>query len=232
ADGVAALAGSIDPQKLLQAGSGERMQRMQVGLYRQCRRLGIDLKLVLKKLAGAGAMQLLVVEGDHAPRLAFSLKARSAAQAREVFRHLQVKCVEHRMATVHDCEGGERELRFADVSQHVPPRTMSLCVVHDTLVFAHDPAVLARVRESHASTAKRAQESRRRTAAVLERLQRLESARSKSGTCSAVFALDLRRFRQGSDTQARDASGGLLGIHGGVLSFDKDIVQLEVFSKL
>ena len=225
--GVVSIATKIDIESLLTTHSGRRMRRLQLPIFLALKYVGSDVpRRLIKRLSKVGGVQLLMLGGDKgSPRLAYSMRAKSSRQARDIFRSLEKFCVAHHLAESREAptKGGQRELRFRSLWSR---NGVVLSVVQDSLVLAFDPKVMQGARET---LGRRAQSSRR--SAILSRLRRLGATRQK---VSGLFALDLG-FLAGPEARKKrpvHRFSSLLGLHAGFFTFEKDVVRLEMFTEL
>ena len=216
-------------------------------IARQYERIHAAFGVLRARLDAYKPELLLMVGGEKSvAQPAYSLRARNAKSARELFDIVARGFTRHRLSGRHSGRDSQSdfagELGEADGHQllHIRPRHgdgLVLSVVQDSLVLAANSDVIAEVRELADKPRSRstAAATARRNATIRSRLARLGASRERA---SGVVAFDLSFLaeRFGESPREPDSlpalNNGLFGLHAGVVSFERDLVRLKIFTEL
>ncbi len=239
--GIITIGTRLDFDMVIPTHHSKRVRRLQASIFHRCRHLRIDLrKEILRRLSEAGGAQFLLLDPKEGTedestgmRLAWSIRAKSSRDAKELFKVFQRMFVPTEEARLHG-RGNRQELRFVEDEHSRGP--LVLARVNDALVVAFSPDVIAEVRKM-AEAKRKTPTSQRASTALTSRLQRLGVKPQQRLT--GIIGLDLGFLANGEVDRAarkkgksKDRFSGFLGLHGGFFSFEKDLVRLEVITEL
>lgn len=226
--GLLSMSFEVDQEQLLTTRPSREGRWVQSHIFRMAMMAGLDLRnQVLRRLDDGASIQLVDLGDGASLQTAVSMQAKNAAAARAVFRDLQQALLPRGRAVLETGEIEFLRLRTRD-------RTSRWGVgrIEDRLVFARSVAVLAALRSERSARQQRRHEELLRT-----RLRRLgKDSRKVHG----LFVLDLRALvsrlfgAQSNKTPAAavDDTAGLFGIHVGLFSVEKNLLRLELASRL
>lgn len=236
--GLAGVVSRFDYRSLLRSHRGKRMRSLQARIFHQGHHHDIHLRdQILRRLDEVGAVQLMLVGDNQAPlqtRFAFTMHAKTATKARDIWSVIHDAYVATGEATQVSLGAGRKALRFGEARlADGGADALFFAAIDDNLVLAYGAEVIRRVADmTHRQ--RPSASLRRRNSALASRLQRLGVGRQQS--IDGLFALDLRsladRLLPNDKRKPADRLSGLLGVHAGFFTFEEDLIRLEVFTQL